>query len=80
MSIFESLYRALNEAIEFETEVKRREENGRMKCCQNCIRCSPFAVVGASAYYCSAYRRFVVPSECCPLHTPNGGRRNEWMT
>lgn len=26
MSIFESLYRALNEAIDFETEVKRREE------------------------------------------------------
>lgn len=43
------------------------------KCCQNCSRCASHTVVGASAYYCSAYRRYVDPSGSCPLYSPNNG-------
>lgn len=34
MSVFESLYRSLNEAIEFETEVAKRREEKRMRMTQ----------------------------------------------
>lgn len=44
-----------------------------MKCCQNCIRSYSATINKTSYYYCNAYRRYVDPRECCPLHIPNYG-------
>lgn len=45
----------------------------RMKCCQNCIRSSSSTVSTIFCYYCSAYRRYVNPTDHCPLYVPAEG-------
>ena len=44
-----------------------------LKCCMNCIRCESYTVTTASAYYCSAYRKYIDPAGRCPLYTPKIG-------
>lgn len=44
-----------------------------MKCCANCIRCESHTVTTASAYFCSAYRKYIDPSGSCPLYAPKSG-------
>ena len=57
------------------SEMGKEEDGrgGRMKCCANCIRCESHTVTTASAYYCSAYRKYIDPRGCCPLYAPKIG-------
>lgn len=62
------IYLRMRKAIEWVSrEVKQ------MKCCQNCIRSSSSTSSTALIYYCAAHRRYVNPTNCCPLHIPNNG-------
>lgn len=53
------------------------EVEQRLKCCQNCLRCSSSTVTSVSCYYCNAYKKFINPIGCCPLYIPKEGYKEE---
>lgn len=52
----------------FNSEVEQK-----LKCCQNCLRCSSITVTNTSCYYCRAYKKFINPTGRCTLYIPKEG-------